>query len=162
MEGGRFFKILKAFFLNHWGGLVLATGLIHIVIGGYLVSQRYLPLMYGDETMGTVVEKKPVRVSRKLISYRIVYQFKDLTGNTFKDEAPVAKEIFKRLHVGDAIKTTYFKLIPSVHFVEGGLSSGIGHILTIVGIGITMCGMLLFLVELRKVRDGEPGNILST
>ena len=162
MERVRAPSLIKAFFFNHWGGLVLALGLSHLVIGGYLSSMRLLPMYFGQETMSTVIEKKPVPVTRKSVSYRLVYRFTDGSGAEIEDEAPVSREFFNRVSEGDRLRTMYLSVMPTIHSIEGGMTSGIGVVLTLIGVPIVIAGLLLFLNEARKVRDGEPGNILAT
>ncbi|HHL40770.1 MAG TPA: hypothetical protein ENJ37_09710 [Deltaproteobacteria bacterium] len=153
--------LLRAFLTNHWGGAIFVFGFIHLVVGGYMVALTELPKKFGVETTGSIVEKKAVKVSRKSVAYRIIYRFEDRNGRIHEGETPVGQTFFRNSHDGDEIKAAYLSFMPSVHYIEGGASSGIGTLILLSGIGITLVSLFLLMLEHRKVRDGDEDNLLG-
>ena len=157
----RLTEAIRPFFTKHWGGFVTVVGLVHLLIGVYLGSYTALPERLGVETMGTLIEKKTVRmIAHKDVLFLAEYNFTDSTGTLHTGERTVDKGLYRDIHKGDLVRVNYLSLLPSIHTVQGNSGKTRWMPILGLGVGITIFALFIFLIELRKIRDNEPDHLL--
>lgn len=138
---------------KYFGFYITLFGLLHLAIGGYSASMKYLPKYIGEIVEATILEKETGKYRRKLISYRITYEFETREGNVYKGKNLVKKPYFLTIKAGDKFDLSYLSFYPSAHFFSGSTSSMMAITMIIMGIIITLIGLIGHTMHMLRLRE---------